>query len=456
MKNLIKKVDDRIIKIVFYSLWLIYWIFITWNIPYLADDWNWGTRDGVNQLVKGSLNHRYFGNFLVVILTRNVYVKSLFMAIVICLLVYVMTRYIVMISDNKAIECFIYCFIMFFILFMDKRIWAETFGWVSGFCNYVVSALFLMIYICIYHYIRVSKVFVKNSIIRVILLVFAIISMLCLENIAMVIAVCSAFIGFRFFSKKERNNELNIDVIILLVGNTIGFIIMFFNKFFLDLFTLGYQSAFDGEEGHLGREIIYSLDLSVKENIHLFMDRLLFILKIIGYTEYSMLFLLLCSAVIFICVHKKLENNKSSYKIIIGVMLICSLSLLPFLVVLITGFRVVLHQYLLFVLVLSFMVAKLLKVFTRYYTPIKLTVFSVSLFFVLLVGLDYYHIGITNKKQMDAIEECDGKELYLPLYSENVSSNLWRVYDIEDEYLKKYFRQFYNISDDTVVYFYKE
>ena len=169
-----------------------------------------------------------------------------------------------------------------------------------------------------------------------------------------------------------------------------------------------------------------------------------------------MLFLLLCSAVIFICVHKKLENNKSSYKIIIGVMLICSLSLLPFLVVLITGFRVVLHQYLLFVLVLSFMVAKLLKVFTRYYTPIKLTVFSVSLFFVLLVGLDYYHIGITNKKQMDAIEECDGKELYLPLYSENVSSNLWRVYDIEDEYLKKYFRQFYNISDDTVVYFYKE
>ena len=75
---------------------------------------------------------------------------------------------------------------------------------------------------------------------------------------------------------------------------------------------------------------------------------------------------------------------------------------------------------------------------------------------MLLVGLDYYQIGITNKKQMDAIEECDGKELYLPLYSENVSSNLWRVYDIEDEYLKKYFRQFYNISDDTVVYFYKE
>ena len=44
-----KNIKQNIILYICYLLWGIYWFYISYNIPYEADDWNWGSEDGIKQ-----------------------------------------------------------------------------------------------------------------------------------------------------------------------------------------------------------------------------------------------------------------------------------------------------------------------------------------------------------------------------------------------------------------------
>lgn len=459
MEENAKKIDKRIIKIAFYAAWFIYWLYIAWNIPYLADDWNWGSNDGITQLLHGTVNHRYFGNLMVVLLTRNVFLKTFIVALVICLLVYVMNRYVLKVTGNNENELINYCFIMLMILIMGSKVWAETIGWISGFCNYVVSALFVVTYIYLYECID-DGYKIKNKALKALLFIFSVCSMLCVENISLLVFALSLFTGLRYLIKKNLKEKS--DVIIILAGNAVGFVIMFVNKFMGDLLMLGYQSAFDDQYMHAGRELLYNSSNSMNENLQIFKERFIYLVKIVFYSEKVTLYVLLGAIVLFAALYKWVKSGKGLIKRMVYLLMVGIVSIVPFLVVLLTGFRVVFHQYLMVVLIISIIFVSILDVNKKYnvvHMGISGMVIMLVLTYVFFVFVDYGIIGRTDRKQKQAIEECinnNTKELYLPMYDEDVSQYLWRVYDFEDEYLNKYMREFYNISDDVGVYYYSE
>ena len=68
---------SRILRFAAYGLFLIFYLWLAAQIPYTDDDWDWGLPVGIQQLVTASLNSRYAGNGLVVLLTRSVFLKTL-------------------------------------------------------------------------------------------------------------------------------------------------------------------------------------------------------------------------------------------------------------------------------------------------------------------------------------------------------------------------------------------
>lgn len=87
----------------FKILWLILAIFFLWmsyQIPYTHDDWDWGNSIGFTQLVYATVNSRYVGNFLVVILTRSEFIKTLVMG----MFFFLMPVYALYVSTGKRLE----------------------------------------------------------------------------------------------------------------------------------------------------------------------------------------------------------------------------------------------------------------------------------------------------------------------------------------------------------------
>ena len=109
---MLKNIKQNIILYISYLLWGIYWFYISYNIPYEADDWNWGSEDGIKQLLTGSINSRYAGNFFAVCLTRNIWIKNIVLTIFIFLLIYMITKCIKLIGNIEKInDIYVYNFV---------------------------------------------------------------------------------------------------------------------------------------------------------------------------------------------------------------------------------------------------------------------------------------------------------------------------------------------------------
>ena len=132
--------------LLFRTLFLFLSVFYLWiaaNVPYTGDDWDWGLGIGLQHLLTADINSRYAGNFLVVLMTRSALAKTLLMGGAFVALPLVLSFAA---EDARSAATsprtgalFLAANILF--LSMDKRIWQQTYGWVSGFANYGFSAL---------------------------------------------------------------------------------------------------------------------------------------------------------------------------------------------------------------------------------------------------------------------------------------------------------------------------
>ena len=138
-------------KILFlYNLfWIIYWIYISRNIPYLSDDWNWGSGDGLKQFFGMSVNSRICGNALALVLCRFPILKTLIIGISIWLYIYLCVKFVNLVCVNSANYIFSHLIISLLFFTINHELWLQTFGWVSGFCNYVTSSICLILYLII-------------------------------------------------------------------------------------------------------------------------------------------------------------------------------------------------------------------------------------------------------------------------------------------------------------------
>ena len=130
----------------------IFWIWIAANTPYGLDDWKWGIPLGIEELVTASLNSRYIGNTLEVIVSRSFLLKTLLMGtmetLIPLLSVLLIQRWRETEGEAAASDCFLVLMLVLanlVYLTLPQIIRAQTYGWVAGFSNYGLAAFLLVV-----------------------------------------------------------------------------------------------------------------------------------------------------------------------------------------------------------------------------------------------------------------------------------------------------------------------
>lgn len=81
MKKLSSDNSTRLLRWAVPALFAAFFIWLAAQIPYAHDDWDWGIGLGMRQLIYATVNSRYAGNLLEVILTRSEAAKCLIMGL---------------------------------------------------------------------------------------------------------------------------------------------------------------------------------------------------------------------------------------------------------------------------------------------------------------------------------------------------------------------------------------
>ena len=117
-----------------------FYLYIAFCVPYCHDDWDWGLDVGLRQWLHAEVNSRYVGNFFVVVMTRSEIVKTLLMAACFFIVPLLITWLAAGRYDVKT-----YLFSNLLLLAMPQKLWQQTYGWVSAFANFVLSAVAVLV-----------------------------------------------------------------------------------------------------------------------------------------------------------------------------------------------------------------------------------------------------------------------------------------------------------------------
>lgn len=248
MIKLIK--NNKRIIITFILVFIISLLF-----PFSGDDWQWkfqGLDTIKNFYANEYLNGRYLGNIFIVIMSKNSIIRGLFTA-------GILTAIVEIISKKTKTE---YSFIWCIILFMPLVIFRQTIPWASGFTNYVISALFLLIDIEI-----LKKTYSnKYSITKIIFSSFLFYaSCLFIENQTVCLLLALFVLNIMYFIK---NKAINKSMIILFVSTILGAITMFYHPAYFKVIdgTDGYRTFASSITG-----ILSTISTNLETTIHRFL-----------------------------------------------------------------------------------------------------------------------------------------------------------------------------------------
>ncbi len=129
--------EFRNVRIFFYIVIFLFWLWIGSQAPYTNDDWDWGLPMGMEWLIEGSVNSRYAGNLAIVLMTRSRLVKTLFFAIFSFAVPYLISV-IPNVKDRKY-SFFLFLLSNLLLMFMSRHVWQQSYGWLAAFANYVIS-----------------------------------------------------------------------------------------------------------------------------------------------------------------------------------------------------------------------------------------------------------------------------------------------------------------------------
>lgn len=120
--------------------------------PYSGDDWAWGSQIGLDRLSNWFDNYsgRYFGNLIVLALTRSNLLKAIVMSA--CL-----TGIIVLVNKLTGEQKNGVFIISAVLVFMPVALLRQAVVWTSGFANYTTSIFLTLIYI--YYINNVNKIY---------------------------------------------------------------------------------------------------------------------------------------------------------------------------------------------------------------------------------------------------------------------------------------------------------
>lgn len=488
---------DKKIWIITNVIIYVFYLYIAICIPYTHDDWDWGLSVGLEQLKNANLNSRYAGNFFAVVLTRSEWIKTLVMSIVFWGIPYVFSC----ISKKNHREKTVY-FILYnvFVMLMPVDIWAQTYGWVSGFSNYIISLLCIGIYIWICN--EYSRSLTDDFRLKdVLYFIFIVIAQLFLENISIYFFVVS-FLMFVIAIKRQLNKK---KYALILVANIIGCIVMFSSNIYGELFekgeTLtdlceGRKFVFDKGEGILP-SVCAIIDNFVTYRIvniwhpvkwlvlvGLFVAFLVIIKnkKFLTYKYKILMTIEVIILAVYLCLLFTLTiiNENRNTDIVFGVFYACFsvfmlrvifiisdkkkkiisafywisafLFVLPLAAILEYGPRLYFASYMFLAMAIIEVVLYLFEDVFEYAKKAFVVVFGLSMLCMFisrsLIYTDIHKTTLDTKAEIRmAIQNCD-KELHIKHYE--CEEYLWGEYPATDERIN-YYKQFYHIPEEVEI-----
>lgn len=229
-------------RIVFCLPFALFFIWMAAQIPYTHDDWDWGLPVGISQWLNATVNSRYAGNLVEILMTRSELLKALILGTG-CFLIPFLSATLSSGKKGSWQEAAGFGFACFLLLTMDRKIWRQTCSWVAGFANFGVSAIFLLLLIWAGLRVYEEEHLPGKEHPGKLILCFCVscIGQLFLENIAVCMVVFWMYIGMVFWKKHRR---IPLRCMILLAGAAAGLFLMFSSNIYRSLFSTG--TAVDG------------------------------------------------------------------------------------------------------------------------------------------------------------------------------------------------------------------
>lgn len=219
----------------------IFYLWMAAQIPYTHDDWDWGLPVGIQLWIYGIYNGRYVGNFFEVIMTRSELVKTLIMGVGYWLLPFLLVWFAMHEDaastgkEKKRFLCFLLCNVL--LLTMNRRIWQQTYGWVAGYGNFVLSAfLVTVIFRKVLAVFEAGHVPQEGKFSALIWVCVGLVSQLFLENVAALLFVVSVGVLAYSWFQTKRISRVYLG---LTLGTTLGLLVMLGSGVYQELWNDG-------------------------------------------------------------------------------------------------------------------------------------------------------------------------------------------------------------------------
>lgn len=211
---------------------LVFFLFLAYATPYSpVDDLQWGMEEGLRWWLGGLLNGRYVGNFFAVLMCHFPVVKTLLMGLGMFALPLLMARLAGWGGTLALLPGF--CFCCAGLLLMPSQVWKETFCWVCGFGNYVISILFFLIWLLLILRAETARTHLAGWAAALFFLALA--SGLFLENLTLLNLGLALLLTLRALVRR-RGRRL---ALACLAGAAAAVVPMFFNHIFLGMVSTG-------------------------------------------------------------------------------------------------------------------------------------------------------------------------------------------------------------------------
>ncbi|MGX7025120.1 DUF6056 family protein [Vagococcus hydrophili] len=236
------------------SIWLYAtFIFIMSMLVVLSwDDFFWGGTQGMEQLANNfdGYNGRYLGNLIIMGITRSTLLRIILYTSVNVSLVLVISK---LLSDRVKMR-----YIVLILMTIPMDIFRQTYGWFSGFANYNVSSLLVLIVF----YLVLKK---ENKWwLNLVVLLVAFLSQFLAENVSMANVILSFLaIIFMIFTDRKRISL----AVFWFLGSISGMWLMFQNSAYHSDSSRGLSNVYFSE---LFKHLLQDWsELVVKNNIFL-------------------------------------------------------------------------------------------------------------------------------------------------------------------------------------------
>ncbi len=271
---------------------IIFLIFLCSLFPYSGDDWAWGSSIGLERLKTffKDYNGRYVGNLIVLVLTRSVLLRVIVMVATIFGIIYLSYK----LTDDKKFSLLLLSTLL--ILSVPKLILRQAIVWTSGFTNYALPTVLILL--ALYLIYKTSKEYKNKKNINIItavgLLVLGFCSSLFVEHITIYLVVISLLLVLYYFIKYKK---VPIKYIAFFIGSLLGAILMFSNG--------AYGNIANNEDGYrsIPTNGIISLIEKVQENFKTIYQELILNNLILN---------IVLASLLLITIYNFLKNNKPS------------------------------------------------------------------------------------------------------------------------------------------------